>query len=196
MVLSSIDDPGLPGYLADGKIAVIPTDTVYGLVCRAADQAAVGRLYKLKDRVGKPGTIIAATLEQLEAIGIKRRYLKAVEQFWPNPLSVILPDDAAHRYLDQGTGSLAVRVTADTDLRRLLLRTGALLSTSANAPGEPPAGTVAAAQAYFGDAVDIYVEGPDLTNRPPSTIIRVIDDAIEVVRQGAVTIKETGEIIP
>jgi len=46
-----------------GAIGVIPTDTVYGVVCRAADAVAVKRLYALKQRAAKPGTVMAATIE-------------------------------------------------------------------------------------------------------------------------------------
>src|SRR3982751_2289714 len=91
-----------------GSIAIIPTDTVYGVVARAADKAAVARLYELKKRDEKPGTLIAASIEQLEEIGLKRRYLKAVEQFWPGAVSVVIPAaDPALAYLHKGKMSLA-----------------------------------------------------------------------------------------
>src|SRR5665213_2242664 len=84
-------------------VGVIPTDTVYGIVARAADHEAVARLYKLKKREGKPGTIIAADIDQLVELGIKRRYLKAVEQFWPGALSVNIPStDPELAYLHLG----------------------------------------------------------------------------------------------
>jgi L-threonylcarbamoyladenylate synthase len=148
----------------------------------------------LKLREHNPGTIIAANVEQLIELGIKARYLKAVEQFWPGAISVEIPH--AIDYLNQGTGRQAMRIPADADLRELLLATGPLQTTSANASGEPVANTVQEAEAYFGDSVDFYVDGGNLAGRPPSTIIRVIDDAIEVIREGAVKIDENGRITP
>jgi len=178
-----------PRLQKTAAIGVIPTDTVYGLVARAADQAAVGRLYELKKREAKPGTIIAASLEQLEQLGLKHRYLKAVEQFWPAAVSVIIPtSDPKLDYLHQGTMSLAVRLPASPELQKLLAVTGPLLTSSANPPGEPTAVTITQARGYFGDQVDFYVDGGDLSARQPSTIIRVVDDAIEVLRPGAVPI--------
>ena len=56
-----------------GAVAVIPTDTVYGIVARANDQQAVAGLYQLNHREHKPGTLIAATIDQLGELGIKRR---------------------------------------------------------------------------------------------------------------------------
>ncbi|HEX4774255.1 MAG TPA: L-threonylcarbamoyladenylate synthase [Candidatus Saccharimonadales bacterium] len=176
-----------------GAIGVIPTDTVYGVVARAADKAAVARLYKLKRRENKPGTLIAANLEQLEELGLKHRYLKAVEGYWPGAVSVVIPaSDPAMAYLHQGKMSLAVRLPANKELRKLLEQAGALITSSANLPDEPTAVNIEQARAYFGDKVDFYVDGGDLSNRQPSTLIRIIDDAVEVLREGAVKIPDAG----
>jgi L-threonylcarbamoyladenylate synthase len=172
-----------------GSIGVIPTDTVYGVVARAADKVAVERLYKLKSRESKPGTLIAANIEQLEGLGLKRRYLKAVEQFWPGAVSVVIPAaDPTLSYLHQGKMSLAVRIPADKELLNLLEQTGPLLTSSANQPDKPPAVTIEQARGYFGDEVDFYEDGGDLSGRLPSTLIRMVDDAVDVIRQGAVKI--------
>lgn len=176
---------------AANSVAVIPTDTVYGLVARAADMAAVQRLYNLKLRDGKPGTIIAANIDQLVALGLKARYLKAVEQFWPGAVSVIIPcSDPALAYLHLGKYSLAVRIPNHSELLKLLEQTGPLLTNSANHPGEAIANTVDESKRYFADEVDFYIDGGDLSGHEPSTIIRVVDDAIEVLRAGAVKIEE------
>lgn len=179
--------------LKEGKIGVLPTDTVYGLVCIAENQSSVKRLYELKKREQKPGTIIAANIEQLVALGIKARYLKAVEHYWPNPISIVIPNHELS-YVHQGVGSIAVRIPSDNNLHNLLLKTGPLVTSSANQPGMPEAVNVGQAERYFKGAVDFYVDGGDLSSRKPSTIIRVVDDAVEIIRQGAVTVKENGEL--
>lgn len=180
--------------LKDGAVAAIPTDTVYGIACVASNIAAVSRLYSLKDRHQKPGTIIAASVEQLVGLGIPRRYLKPVEHFWPNPLSIVVPIGLEHQELHLGKMSLALRIPKDEALLAALEQTGPLLTSSANVPGEPVALTVDDAKSYFGDKVDFYVDGGNLAGHKPSTIIRVVDDAIEVLREGAVTITDSGEI--
>lgn len=178
--------------LIPGAVGVIPTDTLYGVVARAADQEAVERLYSVKSREHKPGTVIAASIDQLADLGIKRRYLTAVEQFWPGAVSVEIPHQIS--YLNQGTGRQAFRIPDDPQLLQLLKQTGPLQTSSANTPGDPPATTVESAKKYFGDKLDFYVDGGDLSGREPSTIIRVVDDAIEIIRAGAVKIDETGRV--
>lgn len=178
--------------LQNGAIGVMPTDTVYGVVAVAANQQSVERLYALKKREKKPGTIIASSIDQLVEFGFKRRYLTAVEQFWPNPISVVVPCDSA--YLHIGKYAVAVRIPNDTAIQNILEQTGPLVTSSANQPGEPPATTIAEAEDYFGDQIDFYVDGGTISNEHASTIIRLVDDAVEVLRQGKIQVTETGEI--
>ena len=181
--------------IKNGGVGVLPTDTVYGLVCSATHLQAVSRLYGLKDRHQKPGTIVAANIDQLIDLGIPPRYLQAVKNYWPNPISIIIPIGPAHYELHQGKMSLALRVPKNEDLQRLLLQTGPLLTTSANQPGEPVPFNISQARHYFGDSVDYYVDGGDLSGNQPSTIIRVVDDAVEVVREGAIRLSDHGELL-
>lgn len=178
--------------LQDGGVGVIPTDTVYGLVAAAANEQAVRRFYALKHREHKPGTVVAASVEQLAELGVPRRYLNKVARWWPNPLSVEISLGPELVYLHQDTGRQAFRVVADAALRGILERTGPLVTSSANKPGEPGATNLHEAYDYFKDRVDFYVDGGDLSGCAPSTIIRVVGDDIEVIRQGAVEIGEGG----
>jgi len=172
-----------------GAVGIIPTDTIYGLVARAVDEAAVKRLYGLKKRSRKPGTVIAANRQQLELLGLKHRYLKAVEQFWPGAVSVIIPvSDPKLAHLHQGKLGLAVRIPALPELQALLAQTGPLLTSSANPATKPAAINIRQAKDYFGNQVDFYEDGGDLKGCQASTLIQIVDDAIVVLRQGAVRI--------
>lgn len=190
MIYPHLSDPAIIRQLLSGAVGIVPCDTVYGVVCQAADQAAVQRLYKLKHREHKPGTLIAADIEQLVQLGLKKRYLTPVEQYWPGAVSVVIPCGHELEYLHQGLQSLAVRIPAGSELQKLLRATGPLLTSSANLSGQPPAATIRRAQEYFGDQVDFYVDGGDISGRLPSTIVRVVDDALEVLRVGAVIIED------
>ncbi len=179
--------------LRSGLVGVIPTDTVYGLAASAALESAVNRLYKLKSRHNKPGTILGASIDQFVTLGVPRRYMTAVEHYWPNPVSFVIPINPNKLYLHGGRGTVALRIPAQEKLREVLAVSGPLMTSSANAPAQPPANTVAEAYDYFGDSVDFYVDGGDLSGNAPSTVVRIVDDAIEILRPGAFAITESGE---
>jgi len=183
-----INEKNLIQSLLDGSVGVMPTDTIYGVVARASDKMAVERLYKLKRRENKPGTIIAASFQQLVDLGIDKELLLKVSQFWPGPISIIVNAPVSLAYLHQDTGSLALRVVDDEWVRGVLEQTGPLLTSSANQPGEPSSTTIEMAKNYFGDQVDFYLDRGDLSDRQASTIIKLDGDKITVLRQGAVKI--------
>lgn len=171
--------------LQDGQYAVIPTDTLYGIVCSALNKTAVEGLYEVRDRDGtKPFIVLLAKAGQLTEFGIVwERYQEKLSSYWPGPNSVILPcSGAALSYLHRGTNSLAFRVPNDDGLRALLERTGPLVAPSANLAGQPPATTIDEAKRYFGGTVAWYVDGGMNTGKP-SSVIRILDDGkIEKLR--------------
>jgi tRNA threonylcarbamoyl adenosine modification protein (Sua5/YciO/YrdC/YwlC family) len=173
--------------LNSGKVGVMPTDTVYGLVSRAHDSTATVRMYALKDRERKPGTIIASSTDQLRSLGVPQDEIDKVSQWWPNPLSAVLIMEG-NDYLHQGVGDIAMRVVADPKIIEILEETGPLITSSANLPAQPGATTIAEAYAYFGDSVDFYVDGGAITKSHPSTIIKPIGNEIVVLRQGDISL--------
>jgi L-threonylcarbamoyladenylate synthase len=188
MILRS--DKEAAELLLAGRVGVMPTDTLYGIVARAADKKAVARLYALKHREHKPGTVIAGSIQQLIDLGIEEQYLRRVEAWWPGSLSVETPLGPELAYLHQDTGRQGFRVVSDARLFPILEQTGPLLTSSANLPGEAPSETIEQAQNYFGDDVDFYVDGGNRAGFKPSTIARITEDGIEIIRQGAVVIPE------
>lgn len=178
-------DDAIKLLLTPGAIGVIPTDTIYGLVARANDIKAVERLYKVKYRNKKIGTLIAANADQLYSIGINKEDLVLAEKFWPGPISVVLPVDRSLEYLDQGIGSLAVRIPQDQKLIRLLNHTGPLITTSANLPDEPSSNTIEEAKAYFGNNVDFYIDSGDLSANQPSAIIKIENGKVVIIRENS-----------
>lgn len=184
---ASLTDPELISLINGGAIGVLPTDTVYGLVGKASSQTAVEHMYSVKSRERQPGTTIAASVEHLENLGFPAAQLQRAAGYWPNALSVEMIASNIPTYLSTGQPVMAARVPNKPDLLVLLEQTGPLMTTSANAPKQPTSTSVQMAMDYFGDEVDFYVDGGDLSGRPPSTIIG-FDDAGEIIvyRDGAV----------
>lgn len=189
--VASLDDPRLAEALLAGNIGVLPTDTVYGLVARLGDLRAVTCLYAAKPREHSAGTIIAASVAQLRQAGFRDGEISRVATIWPAPLSVVMDATNLSSVIKGDRTALPVRIPDDHALRQLLVQTGPLMTTSANPPGEPTATSVDEAMVYFGDRVDFYVDGGDLSERPPSTIIGFDRSGqIEVYRQGAADVTE------
>ena len=194
LLFSNSNDNNLIKEIAKGAVGVLPTDTVYGLVASARNPHAVERLYKLKQRENKPGTVIAASCEQLIQLGVEQKYVDNAKAFWPNQISIILPVDPKLDYLSQGVGSIAFRVVADDALRSLLEKTGPLLTSSANDPGDPPATTIQMAKDYFQDKVAYYVDGGKKSDNP-STIIQIQDAGVKVIRQGVFVLPPDAKVL-
>ncbi len=184
-VFDSLADPALVDILKNGGVGILLTDTVYGLVGSATNPEAAKRVIDTKGRKYKPGTLIAANTQQLIDLGIQREHVKAAEQFWPGPVTIVLPTKLGLEYLDLGLESLAVRVPDNQDVVALLESVGPLLTTSANRPNEPMVKNIPEAQAIFGNRLDFYVDGGHVDSPLASTIIRL---KIEILRQGAATI--------
>lgn len=177
-----------------GKVGIIPTDTIYGVVASTWSKKAVERAYKiLKRDPRKPFIILISSIRDLALFNIKldnatRDILKKI---WPGKISVILQcPDKKFQYLHRGTKTLAFRVPKRKSLLKILKKTGPLISTSANPQGSKPAATIAQAKKYFGDGVDFYIDGGKIKSLP-STLVEIKDGKIIIVRTGAVKIRKT-----
>ena len=100
----------LVNLLQSGGVCIIPTDTVYGLACSVKFPKSVAKIYRLKNREGKPGTIIASSVQQLLDMGFIESEVHRASEYWPGPVSVILKAPDSLYYLHMGKKSLAVRV--------------------------------------------------------------------------------------
>ena len=193
-LFTSVADKNLAALLRGGAIGILPTDTVYGLVSIIAPEP-IKRLYAAKPRQSHAGTVIASSVDDLIALGLDESALRHVSHLWPAPLSVVIAAQHVAKFLREERGSLALRIPEDKTLRSLLQKTGPLMTTSANKHGEKTTATISAAQHIFSDSVDFYVDGGDLSNRPPSTIITVdARGAITVLREGAVPVQSLDSV--
>ena len=174
-----------------GGIAVMPTDTMYGLVARALDKTAVERVYLVKNRSPKkPCIVLLSSRDDLAKLGVvlEGRTAEIINALWPGPVSMILNIDApGFEYLHRGLGTLAFRLPANERLQRILAATGPLIAPSANPESFPPATTIEAAQRYFHDAVDYYEDG-GVRENVPSTLIAIEHGTVRIVRQGSAQI--------
>jgi tRNA threonylcarbamoyl adenosine modification protein (Sua5/YciO/YrdC/YwlC family) len=185
--------------LRKGDLAVIPTDTVYGLAADAFSPPAVTGLLAAKgrDRQMPPpvlvGTVRAATalVEDLNAFG-----KDLIDEFWPGGLTLVM---RANRNLiwDLGDtkGTVAVRMPLHEITLELLKETGPLAVSSANRSGAPPATTAADAEAQLGEAVAVYLDGGPCSGDVPSTIVDLTGAVPKLLRRGVISIARLREVV-
>lgn len=195
--------------LAEGRVAVIPTETVYGLGAIAEDPGAVARVFTIKGRpVDHP--LIAHVLNGDAARAWASRvpaYAEALmERFWPGPLTVVLPRSSkAPDYLTGGQETVAVRVpgspVAREVLRELTALTGdpavAIAAPSANRFGQVSPTTAQHAADELGDLLDtddvVLDAGPCVVG-VESTIVDCTGDRPVILRPGKVTAHEIVDV--
>jgi L-threonylcarbamoyladenylate synthase len=176
--------------LKQGGVGLLPTDTIYGLSCRALDRPAVEKIRQLKNRdAHKPFIVLISDIKMLDLLSISKSQVEMVKQYWPGPLSVIFKAPGSPNWLHSGTKSLAVRMPNYEQLKDLIAKVGPIVSTSPNLHGEAPVDSAAKAKELFGDKLDFYVDAGILQNLP-STLVELKDGRLEVIRQGAVKISE------
>ncbi|MCL5784954.1 MAG: L-threonylcarbamoyladenylate synthase [Patescibacteria group bacterium] len=179
-------------FLKEGKIGVLPTDTLYGIVGSALNKEVVEKIYNIKGRTkNKPLIILISSLGDLNIFQIQLSdKIKAfLEDIWPNPISIILPCPSENFfYLHRGTKTLAFRIPNKPNLLQLLKKTGPLVAPSANPENRPPVQTLEETKQYFGEKVDFYLDGGKLLSQP-STLIKVDNGKITTLRQGVYKLK-------
>jgi L-threonylcarbamoyladenylate synthase len=171
--------------LRDGKVLLLPTDTIYGLHALASDEAAVSRIGALKGRDDtKPFIVLASSVGDLTDLGIDAPIdlLRRLDAIWPAPLTVILPLREPVP-ASRGALSLGVRIPALDWLRGLVARTGPLVSTSANRSGEPPVETPSNLAHDLQEALDAVVDGGPRTGQP-SAILDLTGTEPRFIREG------------
>ncbi|MFZ3054957.1 MAG: L-threonylcarbamoyladenylate synthase [Minisyncoccales bacterium] len=167
--------------IKEGKIGVIPTDTIYGIVCSAFDKKNVEKIYELRKRdLKKPMIVLISSLKDLELFNIKIDK-KTADKYWPGKTSIILPVKK-FEYLHRGKKSLAFRLPKDENLIQILKVSGPIIAPSANIEGKEPATTIDEAKKYFGENVNFYLNFGKLKSKP-SKIISLIEGKVEVIRK-------------
>ena len=170
----------------DDGVLLVPTETVYGLVCDASHEASRAKIYEMKRRpASKLLTLFFGSREAVEAAfpAMPETAKRFAAAFCPGPVTLIVPD---------GDAFTGFRIPDHPDLLRLLEAYGRpLASTSANLSGQPPAHTADEALASLAIPPDGVLDGgPIPPDSEASTVIRIErNGAWSILRPGPVTEK-------
>ncbi|WP_298229366.1 L-threonylcarbamoyladenylate synthase [Gryllotalpicola sp.] len=186
-----------------GHLAVIPTDTVYGIAADAFDAKAVANLLEAKGRGRQsPPPVLIPGTAQLEALAAsvpdEVRMLAAA--FWPGGLTIVLPAQPSLQWdLGDTHGTVALRMPRSTVALDLLAETGPLAVSSANKTGLPAAKTAQEAAEMLGEEIAVYLDagpsGADYADAGEAGGASTIVDAtglaaglpVTILRQGVVS---------
>jgi L-threonylcarbamoyladenylate synthase len=179
--------------LRSGQLVAFPTDTVYGIGCRAGDAAALARIFAAKRR--DPEKAVAWLVASREAVAVSGfrfddRALKLAERFWPGALTLVLPAT------DTAT-TQAFRVPAHDVALALLAATGPLAVSSANRSGEPETVEADDVAIAFADAEEpsAILDGGRVPGGVSSSVLDLSGPTPHLLRDGAVSRAEIEAVI-
>lgn len=164
--------------LRGGGVLAYPTEAVFGLGCDPHDRAAFDRIFALKQRPPAQGVLlIAADFGQVERYidrsAVPPDVMAQVQASWPGPNTWVFPRSAeVPDWVAGAHAGIALRVSAHEPAAAMCRAYGgALVSTSANPHGQPPARSAAQVEAYFGEGLDGLLDAP-LGGLERPTVIR------------------------
>ncbi len=185
--------------LKKGKVVAYPTDTCYGLAVDASNLKAVERLYQTKGRdFNKPVHIVIPSLAYAKKVAVwNNSALKLSKKFWPGAITLVLElriKNLEFRMLSGNTGSIGLRMPKNQialDLAKYLEKP--ITATSANISAQPDCYRAEDILNQFKDQKyqpDIILNAGRLPKNKPSTLVRVFDDVVKILREGPVSEKQ------
>jgi len=168
------------------EVVGIPTETVYGIGVDPHSQAAVDKIFNLKERdENKPLSILVHSFQDLINLKIISKVPEIVELYWPGPLTIIVESELnfADGVGTKNPNSIGVRVPDNELTLELLKKTGPLAVTSANISGQEDITNEKDAESVFGDKIGHYLQGSAL-HGSGSTIVDFRDEEFKVIREG------------
>ncbi len=191
--------PRIAETITRGGVIAFRTDTFYGLGADPFNASAVAKLKQLKVREeGKPILVVISDRNQVERFIAERspQFDLLAEELWPGPLTLIgkaaseVPTD-----LTADTGTIGIRLPGDADVLALIRSCGgALTATSANRSGHQPSKTAAEVERYFGNAIDLIVDGGEARSDRPSTVVDVSAGEPTLIREGVIAWAEIQKV--
>ena len=173
-----------------GQLAVVPTDTVYGVAADAFSPPAVNLLLAAKGR-GRdmPAPVLVSSTAMVEAVveALSPAGRALADAFWPGALTLVVRHTPHLSWdLGEARGTVAVRMPDHPIALALIEQTGPLAVSSANRSGQPPATTVVDARLQLGGSVAVYLDGGPCAAPVPSSIVDLTADSPVLLRAGAI----------
>jgi L-threonylcarbamoyladenylate synthase len=195
-ILSAQDDRAVSlaaKTIANGDLVILPTETVYGLGASALQPDAVAKIYAAKGRPAhNPLIAHVANRQMAEQLAIfDDNATRLINAFWPGPLTLVLPraDNGRAEAICSGHKTIAVRQPQGimADISSLA---GPIAAPSANLSGKVSAARLADIASDFERSVPLALDGGPTEIGLESTIAKVEENRIVILRPGAILAEE------
>jgi len=172
-----------------GKLIVYPSETVYGIGANIFDETAIMKVFLAKHRpFDMPLSVGVADKAMAKTIAvIDERAEKLIDAFMPGPLTIIVKKKNVPDIVTSNSHKVGIRIPDHPVAMQIIKSTGPIVATSANLHSRPDTVTMQEAMDDLKDSVSIYIDSGPCTLGKPSTIVWLMDDEVEIIRQGAIT---------
>ena len=179
--------------LKDGKLVIMPTDTIYGIIGDATNEDVINKVYEVKERPhDKPLLILVSNLSMLHELvtEIPKETEKIINKFWPGPLTILFKKSSkVSDTLTANSALVAIRMPNDKRLLNIMNHLNRpLISTSANISSHDAITNPNQLEEKMKEKIDLIVDEGTVNNEA-STLITIVNGKIEILREGSLTEK-------
>ena len=179
--------------LKDGKLVIMPTDTIYGIIGDATNEDVINKVYEVKERPhDKPLLILVSNLSMLHELvtEIPKETEKIINKFWPGPLTILFKKSSkVSDTLTANSSLVAIRMPNDKRLLNIMNHLNRpLISTSANISSHDAITNPNQLEEKMKEKIDLIVDEGTVNNEA-STLITIVNGKIEILREGSLTEK-------
>ena len=186
--------------LVNGGVGIYPTETVYGIGANGLNSESVRKVFEVKHRpLNKPINLLVSDIAMIEAVAkeITEVEYKIIKNFFPGPITLILKKkECVPNIVTSNGDTVGVRMPEEQITLKLIKEAGVPLATpSANITGKKSGTNFDEIIADFDGKVDFFIDnGPSRIGKP-STIVKVENEQVKILRQGSITLQEILEKI-
>lgn len=179
--------------LKDGKLVIMPTDTIYGIIGDATNEDVINKVYEVKERPhDKPLLILVSNFSMLHELvtEIPKETEKIINKFWPGPLTILFKKSSkVSDALTANSALVAIRMPKDKRLLNIMNHLNRpLISTSANISSHDAITNPNQLEEKMKEKIDLIVDEGTVNNEA-STLITIVNGKIEILREGSLTEK-------
>jgi L-threonylcarbamoyladenylate synthase len=184
-----------------GNLVIFPTETVYGIGANALDKNAVKKIFKAKGRAqDNPLIVHVANIDMVKTIveNIGTLEQKLIEKFWPGPLTIIMKrkdNKIIPNIVTANLDTVGIRMPSNLIAKELIEKAGVpIAAPSANVSGKPSGTNIEDIKEEFEGKVSYIVDGGSTDIGLESTVIKVENDKIDILRPGKITKEQLEEV--